>query len=139
MRRLITGVDAAGRSCIIRETEFATPATAPPMELIHQTESVPPPARPAGSGEQHDLGVPPGIARWIFVQFQPGQRSRVHHTDTIDFDTIIAGQVDLLLDDGAHRLGPGDCVVVNGVDHAWQAGPDGCTSSVVVIGTPPRD
>jgi hypothetical protein len=63
----------------------------------------------------------------------------MHHTDTIDFDTIIFGEVDILLDDGPHHLVPGDCVVVKGVDHAWLAGPEGCTSSVVVIGTPPRD
>jgi uncharacterized cupin superfamily protein len=74
----------------------------------------------------------------MMVQFQPGQQSRVHHTDTIDFDTILFGDVDILLDDGPHHLEPGDCVLVPGVDHAWQAGPHGCTSSVVVIGTQPR-
>jgi hypothetical protein len=27
--------------------------------------------------------------------------------------------------------------VVNGVGHAWRAGPAGCVMSVIVIGTPP--
>jgi quercetin dioxygenase-like cupin family protein len=139
VRRLVIGVDAAGRSCVLEESEFTAPASAPPMELIHQTPVAPPPARPVGNGAYLDLGVPPGIARWMLVQFRPGQRSQMHHTDTIDFDTIISGGVDILLDDGPHHLGPGDCALVQGVDHAWLAGPDGCTSSVVVIGTPPRD
>jgi hypothetical protein len=138
MRRLVIGVDAGGHSCVVEETPFSTPSAAPPMELIHQTATSPPPIRPPGNAAHLDLGIPPGIARWMMVQFQPGQRSQVHHTDTIDFDTIIFGDVDILLDDGPHHLEPGDCVLVPGIDHAWLAGPYGCTSSVVVIGTPPR-
>jgi mannose-6-phosphate isomerase-like protein (cupin superfamily) len=139
VRRLVIGADSTGRSYVIEEAEFCAPDSAPPMEVIHQTMTTPPPVRAPGNGEYLDLHVPPGIARWMLVQFTPDQRSRVHHTDTIDFDTIISGSVDILLDDGPHHLGPGDCVLVPGVDHAWLAGPEGCTSSVVVIGTPPRD
>ena len=137
MRRLVVGVDAAGRSCVVEETTFPAPADAPSTELIHQITSSPLPVRPPGNAATVDLEIAPGMARWMLVQFQPGQRTLMHHTDTIDFDTIVSGGVDILLDDGPHHLGPGDCVVVGGVDHAWLAGPEGCTSSVVVIGTPP--
>ena len=40
----------------------------------------------------------------------------MHHTDTIDLDTISSGSIELLLDDGAHSLERGDCVVVAGVE-----------------------
>jgi mannose-6-phosphate isomerase-like protein (cupin superfamily) len=139
MRRLVIGMDADGHSGVIEEATFPAPADAPSTELIHQTATAPPPVRPPGSAAHVDLEVAPGIARWILVQFQPGQQSFMHHTDSIDFHTIVSGGVDILLDDGPHHLEPGDCVVVGGVDHAWLAGPEGCTSSVVVIGTPPRD
>ncbi len=44
----------------------------------------------------------------------------MHTTDTVDLDLIIAGEVDLELDDGAEvHLRPGDCVVQNGTRHAW--------------------
>ena len=66
-----------------------------------------------------------------------GEWPAMHYTDTIDCHTVIAGSVDLILDDGAHRLAAGDCVMVTGVDHAWKAGPDGCTTSILLIGTPP--
>ena len=59
----------------------------------------------------------------------------MHHTDTIDYDIVLAGSVELILDDGAHLLGPGDCVVITGVDHAWRAGPDGVILSVALIGS----
>jgi len=137
MRRIVTGVDASGRSCVVEETTFPDPADAPVMDVIHQTPTSPPPTRPAGIGEDLDLGVPPGIARWILVQGLPGVEAPMHHTDTIDFDTIISGSVELILHDGPHRLEPGDCVVVTGVDHGWKAGPDGWTASVVLIGTAP--
>ncbi len=139
MRRLVIGVDADGHSCVVEEAVFPDRADAPSTELIHQTPSCPPPVRPPGSAAYVDLEIAPGIARWMLVQFQPGQRSHVHHTDSVDFDTIISGSIDILLDDGPHHLEPGDCVFVGGVDHAWLAGPEGCTSSVVVIGTPPPD
>ena len=90
MRRLVVGVDAAGRSCVVHETTFPAPADAPSTELIHQTTSSPLPVRPPGNAATVDLEIAPGIARWMLVQFQPGQRTLMHHTDTIDFDTIIS-------------------------------------------------
>jgi quercetin dioxygenase-like cupin family protein len=94
--------------------------------------------RPSGQGFLADLGVAPGSIRWSVMQFDPDFEMEKHHTDTLDFDMILEGSVDIVLDDGAHRLGPGDCVVVTGVDHAWKAGPDGFAMSVTVFGTPPR-
>jgi quercetin dioxygenase-like cupin family protein len=139
MRKLVTGVDSAGRSCVVEETEFSTPPAAPVTEVIYRTTTSPPPVRPPGRGSHLGVDAPPGIARWLFIQFQPGQRAEMHHTDSIDFDTVIAGDVDIVLDDGAHHLEPGDCVVVTGVDHGWVAGPDGCKFAALVIGTSPRD
>ena len=61
----------------------------------------------------------------------------MHHTDTLDFDTVIAGSIELILDDGGHRLEAGDVVVISGVDHAWRSGPDGCTMVITLQGTEP--
>src|SRR5579872_1029068 len=135
MRRIVTGIDENGRSCVVEETELEADGG---RFAIYQTSTNPLPPRPVGRGEALDLNVPPGIARWICLEFEPGYQRSMHHTDTVDFDAIIAGTMDLLLDDGTHRLGPGDCVVMNGVDHAWAAGPDGCTALIVTLGSPPR-
>ena len=74
----------------------------------------------------------------MMVSWAPDWASPFHHTDTFDFDVVVAGSVELLLDDGPHLLEIGDCVVVTGVDHAWKAGPAGATLSVVCLGTLPR-
>jgi quercetin dioxygenase-like cupin family protein len=52
----------------------------------------------------------------------------------VDFDSILGGSLELILDDGVHILQAGDCVIINGIDHAWRAGPDGCTMAVLMLG-----
>ena len=75
----------------------------------------------------------------MVVELGPGSEAPMHHTDTLDLQTVLSGSVELLLDDGAHRLEQGDLVVLTGVDHAWRAGPDGCRLSAVLVGTPSPD
>jgi quercetin dioxygenase-like cupin family protein len=140
MRVLVTGVDADGRSCVLREQVGLDPAPDGVFHfgVVHRTESAPPPAGPAVRTEHMDVQVPPGIAQWIVVDYEPGGVQEWHHTDTVDFNHVLSGSIDLTLDDGVHHLEAGDGVVVNGVDHAWRAGPDGCRLSVLFLGTPPR-
>src|SRR5262245_13731864 len=57
----------------------------------------------------------PGMASYM----EP-EGNGMHTTDTIDFEVVIEGEVDLELDDGATvHLVPGDTVVQNGTRHAW--------------------
>lgn len=141
MSILITGVDDQGHSCVVEErTVHAKPyeSTGITVSLAAETESCPPPPRPPGHGDLHRIIDTPGITRWSFVFFPPGATTAVHHTDTLDFDLILEGDVDLILDDGPHHLGTGDGVVVAGVDHGWENPYEQpCRMSIVVIGTPP--
>jgi quercetin dioxygenase-like cupin family protein len=135
---LITGVDVAGRSCVVSEDEVAMNPIGPgfTMAIPYTTASSPPDPRPAGAAELIDQFLAPGVVRWMIVEFGPGADTPMHHTDTLDLQTVLQGSVDLLLDDGAHRLGTGDMAVIAGVDHAWRAGPDGARMNSVLIGTP---
>jgi quercetin dioxygenase-like cupin family protein len=139
VRRLITGIDAEGRSAVVEEADLTYGEAMPGIgiDALFDIDQDPPPARPAGHGDHLDLGVRPGRARWIVVEYQPSMTFPLHHTDTIDFDIVLAGSIELTLDDGVHLLETGDCVVMTGVDHAWRSGPDGCTLSVASFGTPP--
>ncbi len=132
MRQILTGIDPDGRSCVVAETVTDTARREP----FYQT-TTPPPPRPPGRGEFVDLGVPAGTARWAVFELAPDFRYGMHHTDTIDLDSLLAGSMTLILDDGRHPLSVGDCVVISGVDHAWEAGPEGCTMSFLFLGTPP--
>lgn len=70
------------------------------------------------------------------MEWAPGTTWPSHHTDTLDLDVVLAGSVQLILDEGVHLLTPGDCVVIPGIDHAWRAGPEGCRIGYVLVGTP---
>ncbi len=138
MRLIVTGVKD-GQSCVIQEVD-CTPAqgaisTTRMLELA--LAELPP--RPVGRSGFVDLGVAPGQMSWLRVNFAPHDHHAFHYTDSIDCHTIVAGAIELLLDDGAHALRPGDSAIVNGVDHGWKAGPEGCTTALMIFGTPKPD
>jgi quercetin dioxygenase-like cupin family protein len=141
VRCLVTGVDDTGSSYVVEEREVMFSEMSPGLSVdgLFRTADSPPPSRPQGRGALVDLGVEPGRCSWSLFRFEPGAEVAVHHTDTLDFDVIVEGSVELILDDGTHLLEAGDCVVMTGVDHAWRAGATGCTAGAIAIGTPPPD
>jgi len=142
MRVLVTGVDASGRSCAAQDGPVHLQGDAGLDGLLYAVLYATPshPSIDGGAArvaDLLDLAVPPGAVRWTMIEYAPGTTFPMHHTDTVDFDVVLSGSVDLILDDGAHPLAPGDSVVVAGVDHAWRAGPQGCRLNVMTIGVSP--
>jgi hypothetical protein len=80
------------------------------------------------------IEVTPGRLCWSVFRQQPGERYALHHTDTIDVDTVLAGSVTLRAGAAQADLAAGDCVLIRGAAHAWTAGPSGCVLSVAFIG-----
>lgn len=118
-----------------RNVSFAELAPGLSVDWLFKTSESPPPPRPPGRGDLVDLGVAPGLTSWSLWRFEPDAEVRMHHTDTVDFDVVVEGAVELILDDGTHRLEAGDCAVIAGVDHGWRAGSNGCITSATAIGT----
>jgi hypothetical protein len=135
MRALVTGVDGSGRSCVARVIELERPTTGLTQQTVYVTEESPPPGGAPGSGQQLDLGIAPGVVHWAVTHWAPHFEGGYNQTNTVDFDTVLAGSIDLILDDGVHELNTGDCVLVNGVAHAWRGGRDGGTLAVVLVGS----
>ena len=133
MKVLLTGTDEAGRSCVTETIETPVPmghmASQP---LFHSRRQAPLAPNPAG--ERRDLGVADGELAWSVVLWAPDQTFDLHHTDTVDLDTVLTGSMILTLEDGEHHLGVGDAVVMNGVAHSWRSGPEGCSLSVAAYG-----
>jgi quercetin dioxygenase-like cupin family protein len=139
-RFLVTGVDAAGRSCAARDDLLTL---SPALEglryaMMYTTPTVPTISTDGGrAADKLELGVAAGAMDWKVLDYEPGMQFSMHHTDTVDFDIVLSGSIALILDDGEHRLVAGDHVVITGVDHAWRAGPDGCRMSIVSLGVSP--
>jgi hypothetical protein len=137
MRRLITGVDGAGRSCVVSDGALGPPEIVhgQAVNLVYDAGVAPPEVPAAGGGLPTRTQHVPGQVLWHHVSWQGNVEVPMHNTDTIDFDFIISGSTTLILDDGEHELRAGDSVVVTGVDHAWRTGPDGAEVATVSVGT----
>jgi quercetin dioxygenase-like cupin family protein len=148
MRRLVTGIDEGGRSCVVEESELVTtaaPGHGVSVAHVYATSESPLPPRPPGSGERIDVQLEPGLLRWNVVDHEPHQviegpvtSSTMHHKDTLDLVFVEDGTAELVLQDGVHDLVAGDFVVMPGIDHAWNAGANGCRLVVLTVGTLPR-
>jgi hypothetical protein len=121
---LITGVDSSGRSCVVQDRrvtlqgDVSLPGVG--YSVLYGTPSTPSIPDGGRAADALDLGVTPGAINWMTIEYAPGTTFTMHHTDTVDFDMLLSGSVELILDDGVHPLVPGDSVVVTGVDHAWR-------------------
>jgi hypothetical protein len=137
MRRLVTGVNEAGRSCIVEDSLIVAQEASEGHNAvsIYTTDSAPPESSVTGNAAFYDLGLPAGFLNWQIVEHKPNMVAPMHETQTVDFDLVLEGSTELGLGDGMHRLEPGDCVVITGVAHSWKAGPTGCRLSVTSIGT----
>ncbi|PNS16805.1 hypothetical protein CAC42_4769 [Sphaceloma murrayae] len=58
---------------------------------------------------------------FLECEMQPGQLSPMHATPSIDFGTMITGEITLILDSGEERvLKPGDMYIQKSAAHAWE-------------------
>jgi hypothetical protein len=148
MRTLITGIDTLGRSCMVSDTDVTT-AEVPGIPgvlnaLLYRTTESPPAPRPPALAPNVDVQLSPGLLRVMVVDHLPSESAngpttatKMHNTDALDIVYVVEGYADLFLEDGSYVVGEGECVVTPGVDHAWQAGPNGVRFLVFSIGTTP--
>jgi hypothetical protein len=151
MKTIITGTGPDGRSRVERQVDMGAQGS---YDLWNSLDGPPDLSLPAdgfgyldpddelvdslnigvAAGAYFDIGVAPGGLRWVVSNWGPNQAAPVHWTRTVDFDTVLAGSIDLILEDGTVTLMPGDCVLVTGVRHGWRAGPEGCVYTAAVVG-----
>jgi quercetin dioxygenase-like cupin family protein len=68
------------------------------------------------------LGTPPPPhgTRFTVNDLPPGQPGRMHRTETVDYALILAGEIDMEVDNGERiSLNPGDVVIQRGTNHSW--------------------
>lgn len=111
-RRVVTGLDAAGRSCI----EFDGPA----KTVIWSTPDLP--ATFSGSADAGGgrFRFPTAGAEFVFADFPPGGGSPMHATDTLDLLVVVSGEVTFITETGETLLKAGDVLVDRGAIHAWR-------------------
>jgi naringenin degradation protein FdeH len=149
VRRIVTGHDAGARAVIladgpnpnVHERErsvahnlwrtLATPATYAATDPFPGHRGTPPPANgtllriteipPDGDLSRYDhdafareLGIEP-----LRIKGQKPRHPFMHRTATVDYGIVLAGELDMLLDETEVHLSAGDVVVQQATNHAW--------------------
>ncbi|MBI3705289.1 MAG: cupin domain-containing protein [Rhizobiales bacterium] len=73
------------------------------------------------------------------VRYAPGVAPRNHRTDSIDYAVVIAGEIEMQLDDNVVvKLKAGDLLVQRGTIHNWvNRGSEACVIAFVLISAKP--
>ncbi len=58
----------------------------------------------------------------------------MHRTRTLDYAIVLAGEIDMLLDEGEVHLKAGDILIQRGTNHAWvNRGEEPCRIAFVMV------
>jgi cupin domain len=137
MNRVVTGYDSTGAPAILKQGQPPTVIHAGRYTTTELWVSDRSPLTPTGgdnSTREWALEPPPGGACFRIVEIAPAEGGGdgvndpsheefqgAHATDTLDYVTILHGQVTLVVGGTEVALGPGDSVVQQpGVPHDWQ-------------------
>ena len=138
VRRVITGHDGSGRA-VVKIDEVAQHLYQGRLGAtvcnVWTTEGF-----PAGNDGDADAGLRK-VGTTIrngtifrILEFAPGVAPRNHRTDSVDYIVVMAGEIDMELDDTVVHLQAGDVMVQRGTIHNWvNRGTAPCVLAVVLI------
>ena len=146
MKRVVTGHDQDGKAVFVSIGEPPRTVTSQyGARITYCWGTSDPPVVPAG-GDDPTLAMAsiypaPGGTSFAIAQFPGNHQGGMHTTDTVDYVTILSGEIWLVLDNGAEvHLTPGDCVVQNGTQHVWHnRKPEPCMFVGVQVGAKRQD
>ncbi len=127
LRRVVTGHDANKVAKVLMDgapTNEKRGAAGNVSTLIWCTDSSP--ADIAIGEAAEDMGArklgtapPPHGTRVTVIDFPPGNAPSMHRTETIDYVFVLAGEIDMDMDDSTVTLKQGDVMVQRGTNHSW--------------------
>jgi quercetin dioxygenase-like cupin family protein len=142
LRRVITGHDAAGKAVVqIDEVAKHTFVGRPGATAcnVWTTEGF-----PVNNDGDADAGLRkagmtlPNGTIFRVIEFAPGVAARNHRTSSIDYIAVMAGEIDMELDDSRVHLRAGDVMVQRGTIHNWvNRGSAPCLLAVILIDAKP--
>jgi quercetin dioxygenase-like cupin family protein len=136
-RRVVTGLDAEGRSCVLIDGPLLSLGGGG-AELAWRTASV-----PADNSEQADCAgvvfdfaaMHSGGTMFMVMEFSPATQEFWHATDTIEYVIMLEGEVTLMLETGEVTVRAGDLLADRGVVHSWKNA-SGATARAAIVMLP---
>jgi quercetin dioxygenase-like cupin family protein len=123
IRRVVTGHDAQGRAKVLIDAPVKNVTSARPgahYSVIWSSEELP--VNNDGSEDPSDKKIGttiPGGSVFRVISYGPGVTPRNHRTDSIDYAVVMAGEIDMQLDEETVHLKAGDVLVQRGTIHNW--------------------
>ncbi|MDR2856367.1 MAG: cupin domain-containing protein [Novosphingobium sp.] len=127
-RRVIAGLDAAGKSCVVSDTRLDFAGSPLGMEVANvwtgrlgPADNAAPLAAGLAPFRMEQLAEP--VYAMMYVEYGPDlgrDDPHMHFTDTVDHFTVIEGEVVLVLESGDVVLKAGDIGICRGVMHGWR-------------------
>lgn len=144
VRRVVTGHDGDGRAIIASDQHFRSepiPLGGAEFALVWTTATVPADNNDETDGRNREAGLTLNQGSVIrIVDFLPGGTSPFHRTNSIDYGIVLAGEIELELDDGVKTIvGPHSIIVQRGTNHMWRnpSATDHARVAFVLIEAPP--
>lgn len=127
VRRVVTGHSADGVAKVLIDAPVTDVRSSRPgsaSRLIWVTDCMP---ADIATGESiEDMGKrrlgtppPPNGTRFTINDIAPGRRGPMHRTETVDYAIVLAGEIDMELDNSTVTLKAGDVVIQRGTNHSW--------------------
>ena len=142
IRRVVTGHDAQGRARVAIDEFCGNVISRRPNHascVVWSTGEV-----PADNGDERDgaarevATTDPNGTVFRVVEYRPGVAPRNHRTESVDYAVVLAGEIDMELEQETVRLRAGDVLVQRGTVHNWVnrgAGP--CVIAFVLVAARP--
>jgi len=142
VRRVVTGHDENGRAIVLIDEMSNNVVQSRPgadAAVIWTNEGFP--IDNDGSADTAGRKVGTTLDNGIVfrvVSFAPGVSPRNHRTDSIDYATVISGEIDMELDGTSVHLKAGDVLVQRGTTHNWvNKGSAPCVIAFVLVAAKP--
>jgi quercetin dioxygenase-like cupin family protein len=126
LRRVVTGHDGSSVANVLTDT--LVPAQQGKSDaVVHavwNTDQTPAdiaigePIEDRGA-RPHATPPPKNGTRFTIIDYPPGNRGLMHRTETLDYVIVMAGEIEMVLDDSTVTLKAGDVLIQRGTNHAW--------------------
>ena len=141
-RRVVTGHDETGRAVVKIDEISRNLASSRPgatARVVWTTQGFP--VDNAGNEDQGRRPTGTTLENgtvFRVLELAPGASPRNHRTDSIDYAVVMAGEIDMELDDTTVHLKAGDVLVQRGTIHNWvNRGTVPCVIAFVLIAAKP--
>jgi quercetin dioxygenase-like cupin family protein len=138
IRRVVTGHNQKGQSCVKWDSELETAAGRPGFSQapLWATKELPAQLTEEDPAQWEFGTTIANGSVFRIARYEPGVSKRWHKTDSIDYAVVLQGEIYMQLDAGEVRLKAGDVLIQRATMHNWEnRGQVPCIIAFILIAT----